>query len=329
MKTSSKDRVLAQLEARKGRFVSGESLAKAIGVTRNSVWKAVRALQDDGYRIESVTGKGYKLEQNTSRLSAVSVERFLTHPEIRVEYHETIGSTNERAKEIAPSCEHETVLIVANEQTAGRGRQGRSFDSPSGSGVYFSLIIHPDFQTSEIPLITSYAACCLAQSIDELTDCTAQIKWVNDVFVNGRKVSGILTEASFSAENMRLSHVIVGIGINVMKPTGGFAEEAQSIAGSLTTMPSDQNDLRAQLVAGTVNRMLDGLADIPDKPHLDDYRKRSLLTGKHVAIEEGTQRYKASVLGINDDFSLRVKLEDGNVKALIAGDVHIPSSQLA
>lgn len=329
MKTRSKDRILAQLEANKGRFVSGESLAKEIGVTRNSVWKAVRALQDDGYCIESVTGKGYMLEQSTSRLSKASIKRFLTHSDVLVEYHETIDSTNVRAKEIASDHEHETVLVVANEQTAGRGRQGRSFDSPSGSGVYFSLLLHPDFHAVEASLITSYAACCLAQTIDELLDCKAQIKWVNDIFVNGRKVSGILTEASFSAENMRLSHVIAGIGINVMTPQGGFAEDAQGIAGALTTLPFDQDDLRARLVAGTVDRMLDGLADVPNKSHLDDYRKRSLLTGKHVSIEEGAQRYMATVLGINEDFSLRVELEDGSEKALVAGDVHIPSNQLA
>ena len=321
--------MLAQLEANKGCFLSGEDLARAIGITRNSVWKAVRTLQADGYQIESVTGKGYRLAQDTSRLSAVSIERFLTHGDVRVEYHETIDSTNVRAKEIAPESEHETVLVVANEQTAGRGRQGRSFDSPAGSGVYFSLLLHPDFRTADASLITSYAACCLAQTIDELFDCNAQIKWVNDVFVNGRKVSGILTEASFSAENMQLSHLIVGIGVNVMTPPDGFAKDAQDIAGALTTLACDRHDLRARLVAGTVNRMLDGLADVPGKPHLDDYRKRSLLTGKHVAIEEGKKRYMATVLGVDDDFSLRVELEDGSTKTLIAGDVHIPSSQLA
>lgn len=329
MKTRSKDRILALLEANKGRFVSGESLAKNLGVTRNSVWKAVRALQDDGYSIESVTGKGYMLDQGTSRLSRASIERFLTRSGILVEYHETIGSTNVRAKEIASDHENETVLVVANEQTAGRGRQGRSFDSPSGSGVYFSLLLHPDFHAAETSLITSYAACCLAQTIDELLDCKARIKWVNDIFVNGRKVSGILTEASFSAENMQLSYVIVGIGINVMQPQGGFAKDATGIAGALTTLPRDQDDLRARLVAGTVDRMLDGLADVPNKPHLDDYRERSLLTGRHVEIEESEQHYSAVVLGIDEDFSLRVELDGGSEKTLVAGDVHIPSNQLA
>lgn len=328
MHAQSKDKVLAYLENNKGDFVSGGKIARDIDVSRNTVWKAIRSLLAAGYAIESVTGKGYRLKSESSVLSAASLMRYIERPEIAVEYHESIDSTNSRAKTLAEEGAPEGTLIVAGEQTAGRGRQGRAFFSPGGTGVYFTLLLRPRFSMNDAALITTYAACCVADAIDECIGCTASIKWVNDVFVNGRKVSGILTEASFGAEDMRLSYVIVGIGINVMHPKDGFADGADAIAGALTDLDADEGDLRARLVAVTVNRFMEHYHDIPRKPHLDDYRKRSLLTGKNVHVFEGNEEFDATVLGIEDDFSLRVRLDDKSTRSLVGGDVHIPSSQL-
>ena len=328
MKTSSKDKVLAYLESNKGDFISGAALARELNISRNSIWKAIRALAESGYEIESVTGKGYKLKEDSSVLSAASIERYIESEHIKVAFFDTVDSTNTRAKELAEAGAPEGTLVVANEQTAGRGRQGRSFFSPSNTGIYFSLVLRPQFSPEECSLITSYAACCLANTIEECTGCTASIKWVNDVFVNGHKVSGILTEASFSAENMQLSYAVVGIGVNVMTPKNGFAEGSRDIAGALSDLNKDEGDLRARLIAGTVNRFMEHYADIPRKPHLEEYRTRSLLTGKRVHVVEGKNEFDAQVLGVNDDFTLRVQLENGQTRALESGEVHIPSSQL-
>lgn len=327
MNAQSKDRVLACLEKNKGEFISGAALAREIGLSRNSVWKAVRALIDAGYEIESVTGKGYMLKGSSSVLSSAAIECYLDSPDIHVEYHECIDSTNTQAKRLAEAGAPEGTLVVANEQSAGRGRQGRPFYSPGNTGIYFSLLLRPKFGMEGAALITSYAACCLADTIEKCTGQTASIKWVNDVFVDERKVSGILTEASFSAENMQLSYVVVGIGVNVMRPETGFSEDSDTIAGALSDLHADENDLRARLIAGTVNRFMEHYSEIPRKPHLDDYRKRSLLTGRHVQVFEGDEQFEADVLDINDDFTLRVRLGDGSERSLVSGDVHIPSSQ--
>ncbi len=329
MTIRSKDKVLAFLENNKGDFISGAALAREIGISRNSVWKTIQTLNENGYEIESITGKGYRLASNSSVLSSAAIEHYLDSSDVMVQYFEHVDSTNTRAKELAETGAAEGLLVVANEQSAGRGRQGRSFYSPSDTGIYFSLLLRPTFGMESVPLITSYAACCLADAIEECTGHSASIKWVNDIFVDGRKVSGILTEASFSAENMQLAYAVVGIGVNVMPPKDGFTQESDAIAGALSSLHEDEGDLRARLIAGTVNRFFEHYHEIPSKPHLDSYRKRSFLTGKHVNIFEGNEQFEADVLDINDDFTLLVRLQDGSTRSLMSGDVHIPSGQLA
>ena len=328
MKEGTKHLVLSRLEREKGSFVSGAMLAKALHISRNSVWKAVRSLCEDGYEIESTTGRGYRLKSTSSVLSAESIERYLSVPNVHVQYHASIDSTNTRAKALAQEKAPEGTLIVAGEQTSGRGRQGRAFFSPAGTGVYFSFIVRPKFELGDVVAITSYTACCLAATFDDLLGCESRIKWVNDIFVDGRKVSGILTEATFDAESMSLTSVVVGIGVNVMQPKGGFADDSKEIAGALTDLTEDRDDLRARIVAGTLNRFMERYESLPRKPHLAEYRKRSLLVGRRVYVEEHNSSFEATVLGINDDFTLEVSLEDGKTRSLASGEVHIPSSQL-
>lgn len=327
--TPTKERVLSALEAAGNSFVSGGKLAEDLELSRNSVWKAVNALKADGNEIESVTGRGYRLVSRAARFDAESIERYLTGPRIKLEFHESIGSTNTRAKELAEQGAPEGTLVVANEQTAGKGRQGRPFYSPGGTGVYFTLLLRPDFPLSDAALVTTYSACCIARAIDEIFDVHAQIKWVNDVFVNGRKVSGILTEASVDAERGRAEYLVVGMGINVFEPEAGFPDEASHVADAICTREDASDDARAQLVARVADLFMEGYGTLPQRTHLADYRKRSLLDGRDVMVYEGNASYRAHVLGINDDFTLQVRCDDGTERALSFGEVHIPSSQLA
>jgi BirA family biotin operon repressor/biotin-[acetyl-CoA-carboxylase] ligase len=328
MEMTSKERAIFCLEGNKGDYVSGEQLARQMNVSRNSVWKAIQSLREDGYAIESTAGRGYRLSPETSILSAASIMHYLANEHIDLEYHDRIDSTNARAKALAEAGAPEGTLVVANEQTAGRGRRGRMFLSPAGSGVYFSLILRPRFALSDIVFITSYAACCVAEAIDAHTNCTAKIKWVNDIFVGNRKVSGILTEAAFDAESQALSYAVVGIGINVLQPKGGFNPSADGIAGAITNASVDTDDLRAHLVASTVNAFMQRYDRVFEKPHLAEYRARSLLDGKRVQIETGRDSFEALVCGINDDLTLRVRLDSGEERSLASADVHIASSQL-
>ena len=325
---TSRDKVLAWLEQHKGQFVSGEKLAELLGVSRNSVWKAVHALQAAGYRIESVTGKGYRLDASTSVLSAASIERYLTAPGVHVHYHDLIDSTNLQLKRLAEAGAPEGTLVVADQQSAGRGRQGRAFYSPSGTGLYFSLLLRPTFSLEDVALVTSFAAVAVAEAIESVFGLPVQIKWVNDIFVEGHKVCGILTEASFDAENGQLAYAVVGIGINVFTPVGGFPGDVAEVAHAISPQHTDADDTRARLVAAIVNTFMEGYPDVPARPHLAAYRARSLLDGRSVEVFEGPLNYRAKVLGINDDLTLQVQLSDGTERALISGEVHIPSDQL-
>lgn len=328
MNMTCKNRVLARLERGKGSFVSGGRLAEELGVSRNAVWRAVRALADAGYDIESVTGKGYRLAPSSSILSAASIERYLHHPEIQVEYHETIDSTNSRCKTLAEGGAPAGTLVVAGQQSAGRGRQGRPFYSPAGTGVYFSLLLRPCFAVSDVSLVTTYTAVVVSRAIERLFGVRAQIKWVNDVFADGHKVCGILTEASFDAESGSVAYAVVGIGINVHTPQGGFPEQVADVARALDDKPADDDDQRARLVAAVADAFLDGYDDIPQRAYLDEYRSRSILDGRDVEVFEGTRSYRAHALGIDDNFELHVRLADGTERTLASGEVHIPSGQL-
>lgn len=328
MQTNTKKRVRELLERSPGAFVSGAHIADELGISRNSVWKAVGALRDEGFEIESVPRRGHRLVSSPSVFDGASIARLIDDPRVTIAFHELVSSTNTVAKQLAEEGAPEGTLVVANAQNAGRGRQGRSFSSPKDTGTYFTLILRPRFALADVALITSYAACCLAVTIDECTDRHAQIKWVNDVFVDGRKVSGILSEASFDAETQSIAYVVVGIGVNVIEPEGGFDDET-NVAGALVDASDDANALRRRIVAGTVNHFMRDYERIPQMPHLADYRERSLLDGRHVTVHAGAETFEATVLGIDDDFTLRVRLDSGEERTLASGEVHIPSTQLA
>lgn len=327
MEMTTKERVLGLLAKADGDFVSGSALAQQLGISRNSVWKAVNALRDEGYGIESVTRRGHRLVSSPSTFDAASIARLIDDPRVTVDFRECVSSTNIVAKQLAEEGAPEGTLVVANSQSAGRGRQGRTFASPRDTGVYFTLVLRPRFAIGDVALLTSYAAVCLAATIDECTDGRAQIKWVNDVFVSGRKVSGILSEASFDAETCAVAYVVVGIGVNVIEPEGGFGS-GDGIAGALVAASEDANALRCSIVAGTVNRFMADYERVGSMPHLDEYRARSILDGRRVEVHVGDEVFEALVLGIDDDFCLRVRLDSGEERALASGEVHIPSSQL-
>ena len=319
----TKDAVLQLLRAREDAYVSGSELAKSLSLSRTAVWKAIGQLKAEGYCIDSVTNRGYRLLDCGDVLSEESVRRYLRHREITPEVCKTIGSTNTALKARAAEGAGEGLALIAGEQTAGRGRMGRSFYSPADSGLYMSLLLRPRIAAQEAVRITACAAVAVAETIEELSGRAAQIKWVNDVLLDGRKVCGILSEASLDCESGELAWVVVGIGINAVRPAESFPAELRQIAGAVFER-AEIPELRAKLAAGVLDRLMDYAAGPGGEHCFEAYRSRSVVLGKPVnLLIPGRDPEPAQVLGLNRDYSLQVRLPDGSERAVSSGEVSV------
>ncbi len=323
---ATKDLVLSALEANRGDYLSGEELSNTLDVSRTSVWKAIKTLREEGHNIEAVTNKGYMLIPDTRLITETGVREGLgnLYRNNTVYVFDSIDSTNAYAKKLALEGAADGTIVIARQQTAGRGRLGRSFYSPR-EGIYISILIKPDFDVSKSVLITSAAAVAVAQAIEEVAGHNALIKWVNDVYIGDKKVCGILTEGITDFETGRIDSLIIGIGINTS--TKGFPAEL------LPTVGAVEGDYSAATLAGSViSHTLDYAHNIEAREFMKIYREKSLLTGKTVTAYKG--RYKinpedevpgvtAQVLGIDDDGGLQVVYEDGTMETLTTGEVTI------
>jgi BirA family biotin operon repressor/biotin-[acetyl-CoA-carboxylase] ligase len=320
-----KEKVLETLEQNKGHYISGAELAETLFVSRNTVWKAVKALTAEGHRITAVTNKGYCLETASDVLSKAGIEKFLgSDAEIfDVEFQKSCVSTNALVKERAAAGEKEGKVIVAGMQTSGRGRHGRSFYSPEGTGVYFSLLLRPGVTASDAVLITTAAATAAAQAIESVTGLEASIKWVNDIYVRGKKVCGILTEGAFDMESGGLQYAVLGIGINVAAPEGGFPGELSGIAGSLYDGAPADSDIRSRVIAETLRKFWAFYMKLTEKTYLVNYRERSFVVGRDVDVVTGDLVRRARALAIDDSCRLVVRYEVGKIEALSSGEVSV------
>ena len=314
-----RDDLLAELEKRRGEDVSGQALAERFGVSRSAVWKAVNALRAAGFEISSTPNRGYRLRAEDDRLSAAGVRAALgeTCAGLRVRVYETLDSTNQEAKRLLAAGEPCPMLLLAEEQTAGRGRRGRGFYSPAGEGLYMTLALQPRAALSQATLLTAAAAVAVAQAVEALTALACQIKWVNDVYLDGKKLCGILTEASGSFEADALSSVCAGIGVNVR--TRDFPEELAGRACSLWPLAVSRNRLAAEIAV----RLLNFAADLGAREFLEEYRRRSLVLGKAVTFTRGGGERRALAVGIGENGELIVRYDDGREEALNAGEVRL------
>jgi BirA family biotin operon repressor/biotin-[acetyl-CoA-carboxylase] ligase len=317
---SVKEDIISILEKNRGKYVSGEGLATQLGVSRTSVWKGIRKLQEEGFEIEAVTNKGYRLMEDTDILTESGIKKYLDDAYgIRLDVFKSIDSTNLELKRRA--SEDEGLVVAASEQTGGMGRLGRKFSSPSDTGIYFSILLKPDIDNSEVTLLTTIAALAVCQAIEKYTDRKPGIKWVNDVFIDGKKVNGTLTQASFSVENLAPEYVIVGIGINVYEPEGGFDEEIKNIAGAV--LESRSGDMKNKLLAEVLNRYFYYYRSFEKKEFISEYKKRSIVIGKTVSVVTPNLSKKADVLDIDDKCRLVVRYEDGSEEAVSTGEISI------
>lgn len=319
-----KHAILAYLEQHRDRYNSGELLAKELGISRAGVWKAIESLKKDGYKIHAVTRKGYCLAKDTDRLSAESIRPFLgSHcRNLEIQAFSTLVSTNATAKQQALASAKEGTVILAEEQTMGSGRLGRSFFSPADTGIYMSILLRPNLKAGDALLVTTAAAVAVCRAIEEVTRLEAQIKWVNDIYVDGRKVSGILTEALMGFESGMVDCVILGIGLNFCQPEHGFPLELQEKAGALFSQKPD-GVTRSKLAAAILNHVFAFNSNLQEREFLDEYRRRSFLIGKEITFEHKGTEHSAIVCAIDDDAGLVVRYPDGNTETLRSGEVSV------
>ena len=314
---SLKSELIKALSSSPGSFISGEELAQNLGVSRNAVWKAISSLRHDGYDISAVTNKGYSLCGGTAALSAEAVNAFADGrlDGVSITVLDTVDSTNAEAKRLADRYAG-TVLIVADRQTAGRGRLGRSFYSPGGTGLYMSLMYHPQNSLSENLAVTAAAAVAVVRSVERLTGLVTQIKWVNDIFLCGKKICGILTEAVTDFESGSAGYIVVGIGVNVT--TDDFPDGLSATAGKIGVKDLDRNRLAAEIASELV-----GLIEhLSDRSFMDEYRSHSAVIGKEITYTKNGVAHTAVALSIDDNGGLTVQ-GDGDTLVLNTGEISV------
>lgn len=324
-RSSLKDSVLKLLQNSKGQSLSGSDMANELHVSRNTIWRAVGQLKEEGYQIEAVTNVGYCLKSDNNILSVHGIRRYLQVELPEIEVYKSVSSTNTVLKEKAEKNAPHGTVVIAEEQTGGRGRMGRPFFSPSRTGLYMSILLRPDLPFSESLRITTCAAVAVAEAIEKQTDRDCRIKWVNDIFCEDKKVSGILTEASFDMENQGIQYAVLGIGVNVFPPHEDFPKELEGIAVSLLTQEERHEDFRNRLAAEILNTFMKYYENIMDEKLIQEYRARSFLLGKEINIVTRDGSKRAAALDIDSQFRLKVRMEDGEVRYLSSGEVSVRS----
>ena len=320
---SVKEELLPLLQDCGKNYLSGEDAARLLGVSRNAVWKAVSSLKNDGYNIEAVTNRGYRLVDNGDVLSPAEIENNLTElkGKLCIEVKETVTSTNALLKEKAALGAKEGTVLIALKQTAGRGRFKRSFFSPIDSGIYMSILLRPSIPAENAVLITTAAAVAVAEAAENLSGRKTGIKWVNDVLIEGKKICGILTEASLNIESGTLDYAVIGIGLNVYEPKDGFPDEIRDIAGAIFKEQSD--GLRSKLTAAVLESFFKHYKDISERKYLKAYRERCIVLGKQINVITSSGTSSALALDIDENCHLRVKYPNGKETLLSSGEVSI------
>lgn len=297
-------------------FLSGEAMAQEFNVSRTAIWKAIHSLQQDGHEIESRRKEGYRLVSKSLDFNVNSIRDFLNESiDSDIHVMDCVDSTNTLAKKLADANAQEWTLVLAKQQTAGRGRFERSFYSPVG-GMYFSFILRPHYNLSAIHLVTMNAAVAVCDAIAECLHVEVGIKWVNDIFLKGKKVGGILTEASIDAESRSFRYLVVGIGLNLK--CDEIPNELKSIMCDLGINESfDKNRLVATIVNNFYTNLTESTTSLADK-----YRQRSIVINQEVYINNSDTPC-GIVQTINDLGELVILTPDHQYCHLNSGEVSI------
>lgn len=318
---NTKEVVLQELEKNRGRYISGQELADRLKISRTAIWKAINALKSDGFIIDSQTKRGYKLDDASDMISVPGIKEYLI-PELKdidIILYDEIDSTNTEAKRLLYSGEIKNfTCLVSDYQTSGRGRTGKSFKSYKGTGIYYSIILKPkdNFDFSYFDLVTIRSAVSVSRAIEKLLKESPQIKWVNDIYLKGKKVCGILSELDADFESKTVSSIIVGIGINLKYPPK-LDEEIKDIFGALNT-----DILRNKIIASLLNEFYLSYYEKDTESILKYYKDHSLVLGKKVFYELNGQKKQGKAIDINNKGNLVVNV-NGKEEILSSGEVSI------
>lgn len=321
-----KDDVL-KLISRECDYISGETISRKLGVSRTAINTAVKALRDDGYEITSTTNKGYLLTNSPDLLSKGAISAYLTDDKSEDLYvYDSVGSTNTVLKDLAANGSKSGTVVIADHQASGKGRRGRSFESPSGVGIYLSYLLKPQSGLNRISDLTSWTAVAVSDAIRNAYGLETSIKWVNDLLMNKKKICGILTEVTVEGESGFIDTCIIGIGINVNESS--FPDELKDIATSISIENGGKIFERAKLAAEIIksmDRLKDNWPD--DSYYLERYRELNITTGSKITAfpitKDNSQGKSGTALEINEDFSLKVQFDDGSIEDLKSGEVSV------
>lgn len=319
-----KGKILQILKRNCEGFISGEDISEEFNVSRSAIWKHMNTLKEEGYEIESVPRKGYRLISTPDILTLEEIEESLATDFIgrNIYYFDSLPSTNIKAKEIAIK-EPEGTLIIAEEQTKGKGRLGRDWISPKGKGIWMSMILKPKVDPTEVAKITLIGAAAVHEGLADI-NIDSLIKWPNDIIIQGKKVCGILTE--MSCELNRINYCVMGIGINVNLDKGDFCEELENKAISLKSIIGEKID-RKILLAHILNHFERLYIPFKEKGDISKAieisRKNSILIGKEVRIIKGETERMGKALDIDDEGQLIIEFKDGSIEAIFSGEVSI------
>ncbi|MCH5272066.1 MAG: biotin--[acetyl-CoA-carboxylase] ligase [Lachnospiraceae bacterium] len=317
---TGKQELFVLLQEKQGTYISGEELAGRLHSSRNAVWKAVCALRKEGHQIDAVTKKGYCLRMPANRITEGEICAALAKDGLMrsVEVLEETDSTNRVAKEQAQKGAAEGTLFVAKRQSMGKGRFGRSFFAPEG-GIYMSAVLRPEIPADRAVFITTCAAVAVARAIEKETGIKTGIKWVNDIFIDGKKVCGISTEAALDLESGIPEYVILGIGINIEKQA--LPEDLKGIVACLEEYTKNPVE-KSRLIAAVWNEFSGLYKKLGAAEYMKEYKERSVLLGREVTVFSAQGSYSAVVRDIDGEGRLLVEHE-GVVRTLFSGEVSV------
>lgn len=321
-----KDDVLKIIFCEDG-YISGEAISRQLGVSRAAVNNAVKALREDGFDITSSTNKGYLLNGIPDILTKGSVCLMLPDKvSSLVHVFDSVDSTNNVLKDMARNGAPSGTVVISDHQSGGKGRRGRSFSSPKGVGIYLSYLFKPESGFDKISNLTSWTAIAVSDAIFNAYGIDSQVKWVNDLLINRKKICGILTEVTVEGESGMIDNCIIGIGINVNESS--FPEELSQIATSISIENGGKKFERWKLASELIRSLGDLEYRWPDDDYyINRYRMSNVTVGSKIVaypqLAENSEGRTGTALEINDDFSLKVKFEDGSIENLRSGEVSV------
>lgn len=318
-----KEDVLAALRRAGGGPLSGEELSRTLGVSRAAVWKAVTALRSAGYQIEGQSARGYALVSSPDVLDPAVLRRPDRVVGCEAICLDSVDSTNNEIKRRAIQGAPTGLAVTAEEQTGGKGRRGRSFQSLAGKGLYLSVLLRPQVPVEQVSQLTAWTAVAVARAIEAVSEVRPNIKWPNDVLVNGKKLCGILTELGVEAETGAVSYVVVGMGTNVSQTEADFGPELSEIATSLGILGARVR--RSELAKALLSELDAMNAAFPAgrAGYLAEYRRRCVTLGREVKLVAPEGERLATALDVDDNFALRVRLADGTEETVSSGEVSV------